>query len=265
MDLVAKALFYVKRKNLEVIHRRLTNICVTAIDFGRNVINNRCIFILLLNDVTVAMKIFMRMKFYYLFNNDKYVINISIWLWNLNNVVMPACFCWYCFTLKCILRNVKKHLNKKIGVTHWYRIYDKIADLVAFINKIFQINLFFTFINLLLLLFYYICRIIFSNQNNKHKTISSGVFILNDILKLSKMCSFSSSLSNMALEVKERMFKIPCEVTPLVMHVQNKFVGFSLFGSVAINNIFLISSLGALLIYGIMIATFDIHSERSRN
>lgn len=71
------------------------------------------------------------------------------------------------------------------------------------------------------------------------------------------ICLFSSSLTNIATEVTYMIIKIPCEVTPFIIHFQNKFEEFKLLDYIIIGNSFFIACIAGLFTYGIIIAAFN--------
>lgn len=59
-----------------------------------------------------------------------------------------------------------------------------------------------------------------------------------------------------SLDVKNTIFKIPCDTTPLVLHVQNKISAFTLLDTITIGKSLMATFVGSFLTYGMLIATF---------
>lgn len=243
-------------------------------------------FILLFNDilnVNVMVTIFSEHgfsdMFTYLGNNHKYgyipapystaVFYASVFIgdWCAMTYFIPIYFCSICFILKKILHELtNKVLRRNIScLATVQHVYYKVGELISAVNQTLHISLLITFVVLLGKVFFACYKVIFKNENRI-------MYRITPILSFARfvfMCLFASSVSNAASNFKDALYNVSFRKNvkwnnmEFFNKVNTDFIGFKLLDSLIIDKNLIMSSLGSLLTYGILIATFDINSKNN--
>lgn len=268
VDALGRFLLYRNRKKLKIINKRLVNIWCTATENNMKSFRTVPALMFLLNDIiTVGAIVTIRMSAWPFPNPLDFAFIVAytlIFQWTLCSMLTPVYFCWYCHILKRTLVEIKRILhrsNPKLEVHSLHSMYEKIFDLIYYINKTFYLEWLLVFFLLLMWIFHHSYIIIFREVHGINIKVFHILRVITCYISFSLMCMFSSSLSNTASEIKDILFNIPCELTSFVIHVQRKFSGFTLFGSIAIDNVLIIMCTGILFTYGLMLATFNSNSK----
>lgn len=185
--------------------------------------------------------------------------------WSLMTTIVPIYFCCYCYVLKEALEEMKRRLryNRHHSIERVYPAYDEILNLIPVINKTFHVMLPTTFGVLLGWVFYESYRLAFMEMNSARETAFRVLFLIASLFRFTAMCLHGSTVIKIASEVKDIIFNLPSEVTTFILKIRSKFVGFTLFDSLVINKGLILTSLGNLVTYGIIIATFSVNTSIS--
>lgn len=173
-------------------------------------------------------------------------------------------FCCICYVLKQTSINFKNKLrvSRNIDVSTLSH-YNRIIKVISLVNKVMH-NMIATALFLLLVwMFYASYIIVFTKQESMPKRIATFMLFLSTFTQFSSVCIFGSSVIDAVNAVNDYIFDLPLRAShdsnlPFLLKANRKFNGFTLFGRIVMDKILILSALGSLLTYGILIATFNV-------
>lgn len=260
LEFLLRILLYRNRRKFSVIHLKLSKMYYIVSGKTSSYFQKRIALILLISDFTnigITLYHVIVNNFPFPPNNVFYAGLRLLWNWNSMSVTIPAYFVCYCYILIEILDEMKKQLlcKNSNNAQHFYAVYDKINNLIIFINEIFHFMLLITFAILLGWEFYDTYLLIFTKLYRKMEILL--LLILITSLRIIAMCCFSSFVSKLSAEVKDLVFRIPSDITPFILNLQNKVSSFTLLDTYVTGKNLIVTFIGSLLTYGILIATLS--------
>lgn len=270
LELLLRFMIYTKRNDFNAISRRLVRMYYTVTEQEMKNFKWKLLVIIFVNDFVnafvIIFLILVRRFFLFLPVNDSYCVSNFLFNFNLMTMTIPVHFCWYCFILNQIFDKMKKNLCKRnINVHPFYHIYDDICDLISFINETFQTLLLITFSVLLAWIFYDVYEILFLRNSPLLEIAGLLGYVITRFIRVSFVCWYSSSVMKFSFDVKNIIFKIPCDITPLVLHVQNRNSLFTLLDAIPIGKSLMATFIGSFFTYGMLIATFTANNTDNVN
>lgn len=266
LELMLRILMYMNRKKLNPINRKLIMIYDKATAGQTINLKFKLISVLIANDIIKISLILIYCNFKCFFSSRALqAIIMFLSIWTLLSDVMPIIFCYYCQITLNILREIKKKLfiKKKVCVQKFYFMYDEFTETVAELNDLFQPVIFITFSSLLTWIFYDSYTLIFQNPSIDRNNLLHLVPIITIIIHFVRfvvICYYSSLVTKNACEVRDKIFSFSCYATSVMLKNHNKFVGFTVLDSIVINKSLILASVGTLVTYGMLIATFSANS-----
>lgn len=260
LEFYLRFLAYKNRTKFKEVNRRLISVYNKISESNILKLKWKIMANLFLNDFISIVPVIYSISvsnFSFASSNTLYISLRLLYNWNVMTVIIPAHFGCYCFILSKILGDVKKQLVQKDNKIphHFYSIYDEINDLVVFMNEQLHSMLLISFTLLFVWMFFHVYVVIFSQVyvEKEIRVLMSLVLFFRVIL----MCSLSSSVTKSSTEVKDLVFRIPCKVTPFILNIQNKVCTFTLLDSIVIGKSLVVTFIGSLLTYGMLIITFN--------
>lgn len=186
-------------------------------------------------------------------------------IWVYLELAIPCYFCSMCFLLKETLLALKKELlHNNIKMDTFFEFYSEIIGLMSEIIDICQPILLTGLAVILIRVFSNTYTGVFVGHGfYSMYYLLRGVFMFSNLIVV---CIFGTSVINTGLAVKKAaQNKITNFAKPKTFYrflqMNETFVGFKLLNSIPIDLSFVLSSIGSLLSYGILIATFNISSS----
>lgn len=201
-----------------------------------------------------------------MYSRPFYILSIFLLFWSYIELAVTCYFCSVCFLLKETLLEFNKKLHGgNIKVAKAAEIYSEIIDLTSDINNNAH--------SILLIGFGMILAKVFSSTYNGAFIAKGflsvfylvrGVFMFCNIIF---MATFGSLIINVYSQVQRSLEKLPVDlINPknirYALQINKTFAGFKLLNSITIDSSFLLSSVGCLVTYGILIATFSTNSSK---
>lgn len=260
LDLLLRILLYIKKSKLCAVHKELAKI-YDVLNEGK-ILNLRSKFLLMftINDLcNIGLELFQQCFLLNYSVSAFNFLNIILANWAFTTISMPAMFLCYCLILNEIFISMKKQLlhKRSTNIQHLYKMYDNVIDLAISVNEILHSILFITFSVLLGLAFFNTYRVIYITQTTNMTILYHCSCAIVDFFRIALMCWYSSSVTKSAVETKGLIFKFPCNITPIVFNIQDKFVGFTLLDSIVIGKSLIITLTGSFFTYGMLIASFQ--------
>lgn len=201
------------------------------------------------------------------FSTYFFYINITIQEWSAMSFVVPIYFCSFCYILKKMLQNLKKKIihSRNADLNVLYNAYAEHYRLILSLDQTFRFILLFTFIITLYKLFYHL-YLLFTGLISPTPYRLWSVMVT--FTRFTLMCTFASSVTKSASELKDLLcdLSVPPEMrwvnVRFMIKMKETFVGFRLLDNIIIDRDLILSAIGTLLTYGIMIATFNLNSGK---
>lgn len=262
LELFLRILLYKNRYKLHVINRRLSKIYLKISQGNRINFKNKILLILLINDFVNIATVTYAITVNNLHISLDKIHTLALrmfWSWNEMTVVIPIYFCNYCFMLNTVLNEMKTHLTHKrnIDVHLFYDIYNKTSNLIHFIDEVFHGMLLITFTVLLGWIFHDVYKLTFSKVKTSTEMSFLILFPSLHFIHITVICLYASSVTKLSTKVKDLIFLLRSDVTPLVLKLQCKDSAFTLLDSIRIGKRLIISLIGSLITYGMLLATFN--------
>lgn len=207
-------------------------------------------------------------RFYFDFIKSRYASTLTYVCTELHHKNMLSPFVLYyfsgiCYVLKHILMNFKEKLiiTWNVNLSSLSIEYNRIMRIISSINKIMHNMLATSIFILIVWVFYASYIVLFTNPDSLPKRISIIMLLVIAFIQFSIACIFGSSVIEAVNDVNDAIldFRVTqCESLNLFLRANRKFDGFTLFGRIVIDKILILSTLGSLLTYGILIATFNV-------
>lgn len=208
--------------------------------------------------------------FYFDFIKSRYASTLNYVCTELHykNMLSPFVLYYFsgiCYILKHILINFKEKLiiTWNVNLSSLSIEYNRIMRIISLINKIMHNMLATSIFILIVWVFYASYIVLFTNPDSLPKRISIIMLLVVAFIQFSSACIFGSSVIEAVNDVNDAILDLPlrvtqCESLNLFLKANRKFDGFTLFGRIVIDKILILSTLGSLLTYGILIATFNV-------
>lgn len=265
LEFCLRMVVYFRRNKFNIINKKLVKIYCLITERSMPNLKGRLLLILFLNDFcNVSVHIYYVIVRIYFFPRAVTIYYVGAFLFNYNmmTVIIPIYFCWYCFILNEVLGEMKIKLRThNINIHVFYRMYDAISDLILFINETFQTLMLLTFGVLLGWIFNDFYQTIFITQISPFGVAVLYSYSITRFTRLFLVCSYSSLVMKSSTEFKNTLFKLPCDLTPLVLHVESKISVFTLLNTIVIDKRLLVTFIGSFLTYGMLIANFRADNE----
>lgn len=171
-------------------------------------------------------------------------------------------FCSICYGLKHTLLELKENILRRscsMDMTVKFHEYDEIAKFISWINDTFH-NMLFVTLSILLTWVFWNSYIIIAVDQRRVERSSRVMLLLYSFLEFCAICFFASSVTKAASDIGETICSLPLGVVhaenlPFLFKTVRKFSGFTLFDSIVIDKSMIISAVGLLLTYGVLIFT----------
>lgn len=208
--------------------------------------------------------------FYFDFMKSRYASTLTYVCTQLHymNMLSPFVlyyFCGICYVLKHILINFKEKLiiRWNVNLSSLSIEYNRIMRIISLVNKIMHNMLATSIFILIVWVFYASYIVLFMNPDSLPKCISIIMLLVVAFIQFSSACIFGSSVIEAVNDVNDAILDLPLRIIQneslnLLLKANRKFDGFTLFGRIVIDKILILSTLGSLLSYGILIATFNV-------
>lgn len=288
LDYLIRILFFIKRNKLNhIIHRmlKLYSAIVTQMDFKYAV---NLTLMLVINDICTISTFY----FHFLMPNTSfsfrkqvdnftfgylsvpisttlYYFCIFMEMWGILTPLIPVYFCCFCFALKTIINEFNKRLRKAshIDFNFCEEICTKLLNLTSDINAAFHSML-------LVAIIFHIGHVFYHSYNWLTSKTSTWFILAYRIPSISIafirfliICIFASSASKAGSELKRTICNVAFrkedrwKYLRLVIKTNDSFVEFKLLDSLVIDRNLILSSIGGIVTYGIIIATFNVNSN----
>lgn len=279
----------IKRKKFNKMIQRLSTIYTTTVISHKVRIKYKLLIILLIVDLGRS---FMTMFYFFMqipafwgkdyvnmfslsfVANSSMIYYTSIFIRNYS-ILSPSIilyFCCFVFIVEKILLDVRKkmHSTRPVNTEILYEAYEEISNFVSELNDVFTSMLLISFTVLLQWVFVETYPLVFNKMNSSTELYICFFTLTYNFIFFVIPCLFASSLSKSASDVKQDLYNLPFDVSktnrlPFVLNVQNKFVGITLLDDIVIGKSLILTAVGTLVTYGIMIATFKANASDNRN
>lgn len=203
------------------------------------------------------------------YSTHAYRAGIIIGIWSFMTPFFAIYFCSFCFILKKILNELKKRIvDHKTDLHYICKNYHDVSSLISTLNQALHPMILVSFILLTGKTFYSCYILLFASNTRAFKIVFVALILLFSSLYFAAMCTFSSAVTNSALEVKDALCGLPINMNRVGETLQffNKIntdaMGFKILDSLAINRSMILTTIGNLVTYGILIATFNLNSNK---
>lgn len=287
LELWLRILLYVKVAKIHIINQRLVKVYESTVRGRPLGIKYRISMILLTVDTcSTLMCVFYSVKLIpadsieefvnttylkFIFPDEPVVYYFTYMTFRNYCIVSPVTviyFCTYAFILKRILFEIKKKIysQHREFTQQLYKTYDEISDIIANINQVFGSLLLISFTVFILWVFVEGYPLLFKEIILDEASYFRLYNITFSFTLFLTPCLFSASVAKIALKVKQDLCYLPFDVSssnriPFVLKLQKNVVRFTLLGNVAIGKTLILELVGALLTYGIMLATFSANED----
>lgn len=189
--------------------------------------------------------------------------------WGVIAPFIPIYYCCFCLILKITLHGFKYKLQKvsNIDFDTLDQTCVEIINLTSDINESFHDILLLVFIMLFLNIFNNVYTILIQSSSTG---IALVYRIWNTLIHFTRfviICLFASSTSKAGFELKRSIYNHVSETSErwkcflLVKKISESFVEFKFLDSLVLDKNFILASIGSIVTYGIIIATFNINSK----
>ena len=279
---------HLKRKKLVLLTKQILRIYNTLSQKSLFPFKYVIFLILLFNDVSsilmglilASRKKFLDFQrngddFYYGFIPPPYSAPIHytglfICNWSFMSHFFAVYFCNICLLSKITMREFKnKIIHNEIGFNFLYKTYNDISVLISDLNQSLHTMILISFTLFAGKIFYGCYVILFAKEDevNSYRFIYLGFTLLISATYFVAMCLFSSSLTNSALELRGVLCDLRInmsrvsKILQFINKVNSDSIGFKILDTLNIDKSLLLATVGNLLTYGILIATFNINSS----
>lgn len=199
-------------------------------------------------------------------NTDKFglsnVIHLNLFFihWSDIGMLIAIYFIAICHILKVIFTKLEKEANKNnMKRDRLVFVYNESVDACKEANDIFSAIVLLVFVNFLSSVFYHSFNIFFNDADiSRYLTMIFGYLVFAIMCYVASTVSASAFNAKYAIE-KSEMFNGKKSFTEAI---NTSFVGLKILDSVIIDKSFILSATGVLVTYGVMIATFNVTSQK---
>lgn len=285
LDYLLRILFFTKRNKLADVTRRMKKLYSAIIPQ----INSRCAInltlMLIINDICSLFAIsyiFIQPNSSFIIehaNNfvfrylsasiSKVLIYFSIFmdLWGSVIPFIPVYFCCFCFALEQIINKFKKLLQKNSNFYYLNEVYAELLNLTPDINEVFHDMLLLVIIIQLGFVFFHSYNMLTGKTSVEFLLTYRIPMIVITFIRFVIICMFASSVSKAGSELRRNITNVHVkdddrwEYLRLAIKTNENFVEFKLLDSLVIDRNLILSSVGSIVSYGIIIATFNVNSN----
>lgn len=256
-NIYLRILLYMNRKKFSVINCKLMKLYHMISERKLLVMRYR-LFLILIIDELINIILFMGESTYISFTaNSMYYALKFVFNWSLMTNSLYIYFCLYCYMINKVFSAFTKLLRQKnIEVENSHFVYNEITKVISSVNGIFHTMLFLTFAVLLAWIFVDSYHLIFMKQKTSIEASCHSLYIIMNFLRITLICLYSSSVAKSAAVVKDNILNISPVITPFIIRISNKFIGFTLLDTIVIGKSLVITCIGSLVTYGMLLATF---------
>ena len=281
-------LFFLKRRKMMLLNRCIEKIHSSVAQQTRKKFRNSLIVILVINDIYIIIlflvctlridppRLFSYLGGDFIFFNVKapastplfYFSNFMVF-WGKITAFIPVYFSCLCFALKQTINGFKRRLDveHKVDFNSLEKFCTDILIIISHINDVLHDMLLLSFIILLGSVFVFVYKILIGKISSEYDL---AYYLLNAIIcfvRYSAICMFASAASKAGVELKDSIYN--CDVSSndrwkylrLYIKVNERFVQFRLLDSLVLDKNLILASMGSLVTYGVIIATFNINSK----
>lgn len=281
LNWLVRIFFYQRRKDLESVILRLVRIYFKIDCKNRRLQKFKVVLVLILTLYQVLIIVQMGFRGYNIYHKGSkdvyfgiipppyasycHIISDILVFWTYIESVISCYFCSVCYLLKEILTAFDKELEDENATTDTvFNLHIEITELIDDANDVVHPILLVGLALILTSVFNSAYTGVFMASG-----LESYVLLLTSAVLLSNLvfiCTFGASVINAASQAKnsaQNQFIKSKQHKSLqsVLEMNDNFEGFKLLNSIIIDNKLLLSALGFLLSYGILIATFNVTSS----
>lgn len=288
LEFFLRILFFLTRKKLSYLNHRIrkaySNVNSQTILKHRTIL----IFVLLINDIYILFIIlawFSTLKppqiFCYLGDNYTYgyikapestllyYVSVSLRMWSYVSPFIVIYFCCFCSALKQTINGLIQKFQKGeyMDITYLDRICTEISNLISDISEGLHDILLLVFIILLGNVFYHTYSIFVEKSMTEFMLFYRILNIIICFFRFVAICTFSSSVSKAGSELKRIIYNLKFKINDrwmyfrLIAKINDKFVEFKLLDNIKLDKSLILASVGTMVTYGIIIATFNTNSQ----
>lgn len=264
-ELSLRFMMYFKRRDMDDLFKRLAKVYYIVLPNKKLNLKRKLAIILIINDVIIGILIYALSVLNYTRVPFYLVSLVFSFNWGRISSVLSVYLCVICSICSHMFREFKVLCYKKPSEMNFlYQTYKEITDMVKIINRSYHNMILVLLVSSWWWLLYGMYHIVFSEiQSNTEEVFRILDFFLS-IMRFGSVCLFASSMKNSALNIKETVYDLPIKVTDweclrFVLKLKDSDVGFKLINSIYIDTNLIFLSIGNLLTYGILIATFSVN------
>lgn len=184
--------------------------------------------------------------------------------WCNMNMAVSGYFCCICILLKETLKYTERKLHQAIseGTDYLFENYIEITSFIRFVTTQFHVILLTKFTAILIELFHEMYHVLFTVIDSRLLLTYRLLNIIFELTHFIAICIFSSSVSDAASAVRNEAQRLITKVKSLenlkfAFAMSDEFVGFKIFNSIVIGKSLILSAIGTLLTYGMLIASLN--------
>lgn len=288
LDSFLKVAFYIKRRKLITLLRRVLRLHSFYASQSIGKYNCHLILILILTDVyttVINFTYFMLLKAHYYLgylgddfvygyiesphSTPVYYISAFFITWGFITPFITIYFCYFCFVLKLTIKALRKMLviNSSMDLDILGRTLNEILNLILKINKDFHSMILLVIAILLFRVFYYTYDMLLHRSLVAEQLLFGVLNIFAYFFRFVAICASAASVSNAADELKKTVKNIPVKrhdrwkFLCLMNNVNENYTGFKLLDSLVLDRNLILTAVGSLITYGIIIATFNTNTK----
>lgn len=289
LDYFLKIMLYTKRNKLNHLIRSLIKLYIELVSQNSLKYLIKLIFLLALNDIFTISQIMIlflttkpsdaRSYHYKNFTYGYFCEQTSIILffssstmdlWTISTPAVTMYFCCSCFILKVLVKDIQKNIRKDIRKYSdgKFEIFEdiciKILDLKYEINESFHDFLLAIIVILVGVAFYHLYSILTTNVLNKLITTYHALIVIAVFSRFLIICVLASSTSKALAELKKYIHSLSVhdnnkwEFVRLVLKIDAYSVEFKILDGLVVDKNLILTTVGGIVTYGIIIATFNI-------
>lgn len=285
LNVILRILFYIKRKTFMSVHQKLAVFYSSVTEKCDLNFKMNLLVVLLLNDIASMGSSIHNYIFHLIpsYNDasDQSIIavpesqgystvvrGISFFLahWSIFCPTAAASFACVC----CILRNIVLKLqsninsNKSIGSEYIRKAYTDIMHMRMLTNNEFHSVLLIDTVIVLSISFRELFEILFDFDNTSDFILSRVVFMVIAFFRFAAMCYFASGVTNAISNLKLTILQTPLDLSNVenlqfLFYLEEGYTTYKLISSISLSNSLILTAVGSILTYGILIATFDLN------
>lgn len=280
-ELYLRFLLMIKRRKLLSVVEKVSDIYLTDVKRNKINIKRKIIILLLINDfyfITQTVLDFSDPNFQaHPYTGSSFSVYFTIWSYssalfyichhmqyfNMLSPFVVIYFCYICHALKHALINFKvKQITRNVDMHSLFVHYNRITKIISLVNDVMHNMLATTLFILIFWMFHASYIVVFTQIESMRKRITKSMLFIIRFIQFYSVCMSGSSVIKAVNDVNNSILDISfhssqIQGVPFLLKVNQKFEGFMLFEGIAINKILMLTALGSLLTYGILIATLN--------